>query len=269
MTIDPHPHRSARRHSTASPEAAPAAGPSCPAGAATATVFDALLPVSAPHRRTVATDLREHGESPRTGRTSRSPTSSTTLVAPVDALGVDTGHPRRPLARRLGGGRAASAPRRRARARHGSGRLDGARHAARLRRRPRRPPGRRGVGRGARGLSSDVDPRGSTCPRCANTLPPWVSYGAPTGSGPGREIAACFAAKRRSAGGARRAASRARPCTSTPSRPTTSVLAAQQALADTHAWFEVHRLDARSHFPMFEVPDEMARLVEEFACRLH
>jgi len=46
------------------------------------------------------------------------------------------------------------------------------------------------------------------------------------------------------------------------------VLAAQQAFADTHPWFEVHRLDARSHFPTIEVPDQVAAGVEEFACRL-
>lgn len=44
-------------------------------------------------------------------------------------------------------------------------------------------------------------------------------------------------------------------------------LAAQRGFADQHPWFEVERLDARSHFPMIEVPDEMARLVEEFVRR--
>lgn len=40
-------------------------------------------------------------------------------------------------------------------------------------------------------------------------------------------------------------------------------LAAQHAYAEAHPWFSVHRLEARSHFPMLEVPDLMARLVEE------
>jgi len=44
-----------------------------------------------------------------------------------------------------------------------------------------------------------------------------------------------------------------------------SVLAAQHAYAATHPWFAVHRLDARSHFPMFEVPKEMADVIERFA----
>jgi pimeloyl-ACP methyl ester carboxylesterase len=47
-----------------------------------------------------------------------------------------------------------------------------------------------------------------------------------------------------------------------------AVLAAQRAYAAEHPWFEVHRLEARSHFPMFEVPDEMSRAIEEFVCRL-
>jgi pimeloyl-ACP methyl ester carboxylesterase len=47
-----------------------------------------------------------------------------------------------------------------------------------------------------------------------------------------------------------------------------AVLAAQQAFAAEHDWFRVHRLDARSHFPMFEVPEEIARVVEDFLCGL-
>ncbi len=42
-------------------------------------------------------------------------------------------------------------------------------------------------------------------------------------------------------------------------------LAAQQLFAASHPWFRVHRLNARSHFPMFEVPDEMASAIERFA----
>ena len=45
-------------------------------------------------------------------------------------------------------------------------------------------------------------------------------------------------------------------------------LGAQQAFAADHPWFEVRRLDARSHFPMFEVPDTMAASIEEFVCTL-
>lgn len=45
-------------------------------------------------------------------------------------------------------------------------------------------------------------------------------------------------------------------------------LAAQQAFARQHPWFSVHRLDARSHFPMFEAPHAMVAVLEQFATGL-
>jgi pimeloyl-ACP methyl ester carboxylesterase len=39
----------------------------------------------------------------------------------------------------------------------------------------------------------------------------------------------------------------------------------QQEFARQHPWFHVQRLNARSHFPMFEVPEEMAEAIETFA----
>jgi pimeloyl-ACP methyl ester carboxylesterase len=42
-------------------------------------------------------------------------------------------------------------------------------------------------------------------------------------------------------------------------------LAAQAAFSRAHPWFHVHRLHARSHFPMFEVPGEMADDIGSFA----
>jgi len=41
-------------------------------------------------------------------------------------------------------------------------------------------------------------------------------------------------------------------------------LAAQQSFAAKHSWFTVLRLNARSHFPMFEVPEAMASAIEQF-----
>lgn len=41
-------------------------------------------------------------------------------------------------------------------------------------------------------------------------------------------------------------------------------LAAQQSFAAKYAWFTVMRLNARSHFPMFEVPEAMAKAIEQF-----
>lgn len=45
-------------------------------------------------------------------------------------------------------------------------------------------------------------------------------------------------------------------------------LAAQRNAATDHPWFRVERLEARSHFPTFEVPAEIAAAVEEFTCSL-
>lgn len=46
--------------------------------------------------------------------------------------------------------------------------------------------------------------------------------------------------------------------------PDPGYLAAQQSFAATQQWYHVHKLDAASHFPMFEVPDEMAAVIETF-----
>jgi len=45
----------------------------------------------------------------------------------------------------------------------------------------------------------------------------------------------------------------------------TAYLNAQQAFSASHPWFRVRRLKASSHFPMFEVPEEMAGAIEQFA----
>ncbi len=37
-----------------------------------------------------------------------------------------------------------------------------------------------------------------------------------------------------------------------------------QEFASSHPWFSVYRLEAHSHFPMFEVPDEMVTAIEQF-----
>lgn len=50
--------------------------------------------------------------------------------------------------------------------------------------------------------------------------------------------------------------------------PDPAFLAAQQHYSGEHGWFEVRRLEAHSHFPMFEVPGEMAAAIEEFAATL-
>ncbi len=46
------------------------------------------------------------------------------------------------------------------------------------------------------------------------------------------------------------------------------VLAAQQVYARAHDWFHVQRLNAASHFPMFEIPAELAGHITDFALSL-
>lgn len=41
-------------------------------------------------------------------------------------------------------------------------------------------------------------------------------------------------------------------------------LAAQQSFGAAHPWFQVHNVQARSHFPLLEAPDEMATAIERF-----
>jgi pimeloyl-ACP methyl ester carboxylesterase len=41
-------------------------------------------------------------------------------------------------------------------------------------------------------------------------------------------------------------------------------LAAQQSFAGEHPWFSVRKLEARSHFPMFELPEAMVEAIEGF-----
>ena len=137
------------------------------------TVFDGLLARLGTGRRSVAVDLPEHGESPRTGARLRTVDVVDAAVAQVDALGIDRGRPRRPLARRVGG--------RRARRRLGADRVPGVvlldwmvlgtppgfddalagLQTPALARRPRRPVG----------MWTD----GVDVPALTNTLPPWVS----------------------------------------------------------------------------------------------
>ncbi len=44
-------------------------------------------------------------------------------------------------------------------------------------------------------------------------------------------------------------------------------LRAQEDFAEEHEWFEVRRLEAHSHFPMLEVPEDLAVAIEEFVVR--
>jgi hypothetical protein len=45
-------------------------------------------------------------------------------------------------------------------------------------------------------------------------------------------------------------------------------LQAPEEFARVHPWFEVKRLEARTHFPMYELPDQMAADIDEFVGRV-
>ena len=46
--------------------------------------------------------------------------------------------------------------------------------------------------------------------------------------------------------------------------PDPEYLAAQQSFATTNPWFSVHKLEAHSHFPTLEEPNEIAAIIEKF-----
>jgi pimeloyl-ACP methyl ester carboxylesterase len=45
------------------------------------------------------------------------------------------------------------------------------------------------------------------------------------------------------------------------------LLSAQQSYAAAHPWFQVQKLDARSHFPTIEVPGPLAHAIASFVER--
>jgi uncharacterized protein (TIGR02246 family) len=90
------------------------------------------------------------------------------------------------------------------------------------------------------------------------------SYGFDMRARAGREIAAAYAA----AGNPLRALATLQPAVPTlhlyAQPDDAGYLAAQQAFGAEHPWFQVRKLAARSHFPMFEVPDVIASEIEAF-----
>lgn len=91
-----------------------------------------------------------------------------------------------------------------------------------------------------------------------------VSYPAAMWSRAGREIAAAYTRE----GSPLRALTALVPpmpvlhLYAQPADP--AYLAAQESFAEDHPWFAVHRLDARSHFPSIEVPEQMQDPIERF-----
>jgi pimeloyl-ACP methyl ester carboxylesterase len=98
-----------------------------------------------------------------------------------------------------------------------------------------------------------------------------ADYGQVDWSRAGREIAASFAAEGTPLAALEGIAKSGQACPTLhvyaqPDDP--AVLAAQQAYAAEHPWFSVARLDAHSHFPMLEVPQDLARAVDAFAAEV-
>src|SRR5262249_11310060 len=92
------------------------------------------------------------------------------------------------------------------------------------------------------------------------------SYGFRHWSRAGREIAAAFTAEGSPLAALERLSDPCPPLHVYAQPADDAVLAAQQAYGAEHPWFRVHRLTARSHFPMFEVPDEVVAAIEDFVC---
>jgi pimeloyl-ACP methyl ester carboxylesterase len=223
-------------------------------------VFDPLLPGASEHRRAVSVDLPDHGDSPACEDFTTSDVVDA-LVATVDALGIDSvvpiglshaGWAAIELRRRLGAERVP-----------GVVLLDWMVLGT--------PPG---FADALGGLQSPAwaDVReglasmwldGLDIPALTEFVASMQTYGQRHWSRAGREIAAQFAAQPVPVS----ALESLQPCPTLHvyAQPAADeVLAAQQEYAATHPWFSVARLDARSHFPMFEVPQEMVSTIESF-----
>ena len=225
------------------------------------TVFDPLLASAGQHRRVVSVDLPAHGDSATPDGDFTSSDVVDALVATVDALGIDAvvpvglshaGWAAIDLRRRLGADRVP-----------GVVLLDWMVLGT--------PPG---FADALGGLQSPAwaDVRGGLMsmwldgldiPALTEFVESMKAYGQEHWSRAGREIAAQFAAQPVPLA----AVEALQPCPTLHvyAQPAADeVLAAQQEYAATHPWFSVQRLDARSHFPMFEVPEDMVRTVESF-----
>jgi pimeloyl-ACP methyl ester carboxylesterase len=225
-------------------------------------VFDPLVPLASRHRRAVAVDLPDQGGSERVSQDFDTDTVVDSLVALVDRLGIErfvpvglahAGWSAVRLRQRLGGKRVP-----------GIVLLDWMVLGT--------PPGFADALQGLQQQEAWEQVRaglfsmwttGVDVPALHRYVGSMGRYGFEHWSRAGREIAAAFAAH-----GSPVAAleSMDPPCPTLHAyaQPADDgFLAAQQAYAAEHPWFTVRRLRASSHFPMFEVPGEIAELVEE------
>jgi pimeloyl-ACP methyl ester carboxylesterase len=227
------------------------------------TVFEPLLPGLAEHRRVVSVDLPDHGDSPRPDGDFATADVVDALVATVDARGIDAvvpvglshaGWAAIELRRRLGPGRVPAIVL-----------LDWMVLGT--------PPGFADALGGLQSPAWAEVREGLTAmwldgldiPALTRFVGSMKTYGQEHWSRAGREIAAQFTAQPVPLA----AIEALQPCPTLHvyAQPAANeVLAAQREYAATHPWFSVQRLDARSHFPMFEVPEEMVTTIDRFVC---
>ena len=231
------------------------------------TVFADLVDGLGRHRRAVSVDLPDHGESERTGRDVDTSTVVDDITATVDALGLATfvpvalshaGWAAIELRRRLGPDRVP-----------GIVLLDWMVLGT--------PPGfpdalaglqQRDSWEQVRAALFGMWTSGVDEDRVHRYVASMGEYGFEHWRRAGREIAGAFAAE----GSPLEALARLDvPCPTLHlyAQPDDdAVLTAQQEYAAAHPWFSVQRLDARSHFPMFEVPQAMVEAIEAFTAGL-
>lgn len=231
------------------------------------TVFDRVWPILAEHRRVVVVDLPEHGENPRTGGDVTSSDVVDAVLALLEQLGVErvipvalshAGWVALELRRRLGAQRVP-----------GLVLLDWMVLGT--------PPG---FGDALAGLQDEKSwagvrdalfamwTDGVDEPAVRGYVASMADYGVTHWHRAGREIASAFAAEPSPLAALARLDP---PCPTLHlyAQPADeAVLDAQRDWADRHPWFEVHRLPAASHFPMLEVPTEMASLISQFTSRV-
>jgi pimeloyl-ACP methyl ester carboxylesterase len=224
------------------------------------SVFDELAAGAARHRRAVTVDLPDHGDSPAREDFSSADVVDA-LVATLDGLGVG---PVVPVALSHGGWLAVELRRRLGASRVPAvvlldwmvlGTPPGFADALSGLQSPAWPDVRAGL--------VEMWTDGLDLPELRSYVDAMCGYGERHWQRAGREIQAGFAAEPVPLD----ALAALGPCPTLHlyAQPADDeVLAAQQAVAAREPWFEVVRLDARSHFPMFEVPELMAAVIETF-----